>query len=113
MLRHFGADVIAVDSAVAALQVLAEAARTPDVLLSDIGMPGEDGYDLIRKVRQMSQERGFRLPAIALTGYARVEERARALEEGYQRYLPKPVETTTLVTMISEVTARTVSGADY
>ena len=76
-------------------------------------MPDEDGYDLIRKVRQMSQELGFRLPVIALTGYASIEERDRALEEGYERYLSKPVETAALVTIISEVTSRKVRGADY
>jgi PAS domain S-box-containing protein len=112
-LGQFGARVTAVDSVTGALEVLAGNARTPDVLLSDIGMPGEDGYDLIRKVRELGQQRGFRTPAIALTGYARDEERARALEEGYQVYLSKPVETIALVAVITELASREVKGADF
>ncbi len=64
----------------------------PDVLISDIAMPGEDGYTLITKVRALERQSGKRTPAIALTAYVRVEDRARVLQAGYDRCLPKPVE---------------------
>jgi CheY-like chemotaxis protein len=64
----------------------------PDVLVSDLGMPSEDGIELIRKVRTLEPERGGRIPAIALTAYARSEDRAQALAAGYEMHMPKPVE---------------------
>jgi CheY-like chemotaxis protein len=64
----------------------------PDVLVSDIAMPGEDGYWLIREVRALALEEGGAIPAAALTAYVRVEERIRVLEAGFQLYVPKPVE---------------------
>jgi len=63
----------------------------PDVLIADIGMPVEDGYSLIRKVRALPNERG-QTPALALTAYARDDDRKRALSEGYQVHLAKPVD---------------------
>jgi PAS domain S-box-containing protein len=89
-LERFGADVTIVATAQDALDVLP--AWRPDVLVSDIGMPAEDGYDLIRKIRALPAEQGGDIPAIALTGYVRVEERMRALAAGYQMFVPKPVE---------------------
>jgi len=76
-----------------------EAAR-PDI---HIGMPEEDGYSLIRKIRALSPEHGANVPAIALTGYVRVEERMRALEAGYQMFVPKPVETSELIAIIGDL----------
>ncbi len=103
VLRHYGATVTAVESAGGALQSL-ERAR-PDVLVSDIGMPGEDGYTLIRRIRAMEPE-GRRMPAIALTAYARKEERARALRAGYQRHVAKPVEPLELASVIASLTGK-------
>jgi PAS domain S-box-containing protein len=80
----------------------------PDVLISDIGMPGEDGYDLVRQLRSLSAENGGTVPAIALTAYARVEDRLRALRSGFQMHVPKPVELAELVAVISSVVKRSV-----
>jgi two-component system CheB/CheR fusion protein len=78
----------------------------PDVLVSDIAMPGEDGYALIAKVRALEQQGGKRTPAIALTAYVRVEDRARALHAGYDRFVPKPIEPDELLaTLVSLVIA--------
>ena len=76
-------------------------ALSPDLLLSDIGMPGEDGYDLIRRVRQLARDRGGDVPAAALTAYARTEERRSMLNAGYSIHLPKPVEPAELVAVVS------------
>jgi PAS domain S-box-containing protein len=73
----------------------------PDVLLSDIGMPGEDGYDLIRKVRGLEAERGRHIAAIALTAYAAAEDRRRVLEAGYEAHLAKPVPAATVAPLIA------------
>jgi signal transduction histidine kinase/DNA-binding response OmpR family regulator len=76
-----------------------------DVLVSDIGMPVEDGYSLIRRIR--AQEKGDRgIPAVALTAYARVEDRTRAIYEGFQMHLPKPVEPTELATVVASLASR-------
>jgi len=72
----------------------------PDVLISDIGMPGEDGYDLIRTVRRLEASRGRHIPAIALTAYAAAEDRRRALEAGYEAHVAKPVPPTTVTPLI-------------
>ncbi|MDQ3037195.1 MAG: ATP-binding protein, partial [Myxococcota bacterium] len=98
------ASVTPASSAAEAMSALQRA--TPDVLVSDIGMPGEDGYALIRRIRALAPERGGRLPAIALTAYAAPEDRARALEEGFDRHLTKPVEPSELAMMIAELTGR-------
>jgi PAS domain S-box-containing protein len=105
LLEEFGADVITASSARDALDVLSSPWK-PDVLVSDIGMPEDDGYTLIKKVRALSAEQGGRVPAIALTGYVRVEERTRALTEGYQMFVPKPVEVSELATLIAGLIGR-------
>jgi CheY-like chemotaxis protein/anti-sigma regulatory factor (Ser/Thr protein kinase) len=99
-LRSHGADVAAVGSVREALDVLNRSDWRPSLLLSDLGMPEEDGYDLIRKVRSRTAEDGGQLPAIALTGYAGKEEGARALQAGYQVHLSKPVNWTDLMRSI-------------
>ena len=76
----------------------------PDVLVSDIGMPGEDGYSLVRKVRALPQEDGGQIPAIALTAFARPEDRRRALEAGFQLHLAKPVQPAELLASIAALT---------
>ncbi|HKP63413.1 MAG TPA: PAS domain S-box protein [Polyangiales bacterium] len=75
--------------------------RAPDVLLSDIGMPGENGYDLIRKVRALPHPAGGGVPAAALTAYARPEDRRNMLNAGYSIHLPKPVEAAELVAVVA------------
>ena len=72
----------------------------PDVLLSDIGMPEQDGYELIRQVRSLPRERGGDIPAAALTAWARPEDRQRMLNAGYSLHLPKPVEPAELVAVV-------------
>ncbi len=98
ILEHCHGKVVAVGSAAEALRSL-EAWR-PDVLLSDIGMPGEDGYELIRKVRALPPERGGRTPAAALTAFARGEDRRRALRAGFQMHVAKPVDLQELATVV-------------
>ena len=95
-----GARVMAADSAVQALQLLK--AESPDVLISDIAMPTEDGLSLIRRVRALSGGVS-RIPAIALTAFARAEDRAQALEAGYQMHLAKPVELNELEARVAEL----------
>ncbi len=73
------------------------------VLVSDIAMPGEDGYQLIRQVRSLEQQRGGKIPAIALTAYARLEDRMQALSAGFQMHLPKPVAPIELVTAVADL----------
>ncbi|MEG4455323.1 response regulator [Microcoleus sp. N9_A1] len=76
----------------------------PDLLLSDIGMPEADGYELMARVREMERLRGGKMPAIALTAYAREEERKQALEAGFQMHLSKPVDITKLIAAIANLT---------
>jgi CheY-like chemotaxis protein len=102
VLTLAGASVNAVASVRDALQML-ETER-PDVLVSDIGLPDEDGYALIRQIRQHEAEHGGFLPAVALTGYARAEDRARILAAGFQAHLPKPVEPVELTAAIATIT---------
>ncbi|HWN17120.1 MAG TPA: response regulator, partial [Candidatus Dormibacteraeota bacterium] len=78
----------------------------PDVLLSDIGMPGEDGYDLIRKVRHLEAIGGRHLPAIALTGYAADDDRRRVLEAGFDAHVAKPVPAATMAPLIATLLER-------
>jgi PAS domain S-box-containing protein len=102
-LRHYGAEVFGVRSAA---EAFAEVQRwQPDVLICDIGMPDEDGYSLILRVRQLKTEQGGGVRAIALTAYAREEDRKRALDCGFQRHMPKPVDPIELAAYISEITA--------
>jgi PAS domain S-box-containing protein len=77
--------------------------RWPDVLVSDIGMPGEDGYDLIRQVRRLEAVRGRHIPAIALTAYAAAEDRRRTLHAGYDSHVAKPVEASAFAPLIASL----------
>jgi CheY-like chemotaxis protein len=101
LLEEYGASVLTAASAAEGLAAFT--GWQPHVLISDIGMPEEDGYSLIRKVRALPDEQGANVPAIALTGYVRVEERMRALEAGYQMFVPKPVETNELISIIGDL----------
>ncbi|HTF38401.1 MAG TPA: response regulator [Blastocatellia bacterium] len=109
MLELRGASVIAVSSAAEALETLSNATNgsRPDVLVSDIGMPGQDGFDLIAMVRSMGPERGGDIPAIALTAYASEADRARVLAAGFQRHVAKPVEPSSLATAVASLARRT------
>jgi CheY-like chemotaxis protein len=73
----------------------------PDLLISDIGMPDEDGYEFIQKLRALPPDKGGKTPAIALTGYASRKDRDRALEAGYQLHIAKPIEQTEMITAIA------------
>jgi signal transduction histidine kinase/ActR/RegA family two-component response regulator len=101
VLEQFGANVLTAGSAEEALEVFP--GWKPDVLLFDIGMPQEDGNMLIQKVRQLEAKEGRNTPAIALTAYARVEDRMRALAAGYQMFIPKPIEAGELVVTIANL----------
>lgn len=104
MLAQYGADVTAVDSARAALEALQQ--LNPNVLVSDIGMPQEDGYSLIRKVRMLDAAQGGRVPAVALTAYARAEDRTQALLSGFQLHVPKPVNPAELAAVVANLVGR-------
>jgi CheY-like chemotaxis protein len=82
----------------------------PDVLISDIEMPHEDGYSLIAKVRTLKNEEGGQTPTIALTAHVRVEDRLRALSSGFDAHVCKPVELVELVAVIASLTRRTGKG---
>jgi PAS domain S-box-containing protein len=101
VLEQFGADVLTASSVKEGLELLAT--WKPDVIVCDIGMPEEDGYTFISEVRRLSADQGGTIPAIALTGYVRVEDRMRALAAGYQMFVPKPVEATELASLIQAV----------
>jgi signal transduction histidine kinase/CheY-like chemotaxis protein len=103
-LGQCGAEVIVAGSVAEGLEAIR--AATPDLLISDIGMPEEDGYDLIRRIRELPGENGGRVPAIALTAYARVEDRMQALRAGYQMHVPKPVEMAELVAVAASLVQR-------
>jgi PAS domain S-box-containing protein len=104
-LGHCGAEVAVVGSTNEALREFES--RRPDILVSDIGMPEEDGYKLIRRVRRLPPERGGQIPAIALTAYARTEDRMRSLLAGFQVHLSKPVELNELIAVIASLAGRT------
>jgi signal transduction histidine kinase/ActR/RegA family two-component response regulator len=108
ILQGYGAQVIPVASVSEALEIIENATgQSLDVLVSDIGMPNEDGYSLIRKLRQLEAQRGGWIPAIALTAYAKSEDRRQALLAGFQMHLPKPVEPADLAAVIASLTGRT------
>jgi CheY-like chemotaxis protein len=97
-LAHHGATVSASACAADALNELNQ--FRPDVLVADIGMPGDDGYSLIRKIRRCPHDHGGLTPAIALTAYAGDSNRKRALEAGYQKHMTKPADPSELTRTI-------------
>ena len=78
-------------------------AERPDVLVCDIGMPGEDGYTFIRRLRSIEQTQGRALPAVALSAYARSDDRTKAIRSGFQNHLAKPVEPAELLAVVSSL----------
>jgi CheY-like chemotaxis protein len=101
MLEQSGAEVVAVGDVPSALAAFES--FHPNLLVSDIGLPGEDGYALLRKLRELAQGRGLVLPAVALTAFAGEEHARRALEAGYHMHVPKPVEPEALLAVISRI----------
>jgi PAS domain S-box-containing protein len=99
VLQQCGAIVVATHSADEAVRLIPR--ERPAVLLSDIGLPGEDGYKLISRVRALPPEHGGNLPAAAITAYARSDDARRALAAGYQRHAPKPIQPTTLAALVA------------
>ena len=77
-----------------------------DILISDIGMPERDGYELIKKIRELAPEKGGRIPAVALTAYARVQDRLRILSSGFQMHVTKPIEPAELLTVVASLASR-------
>ena len=104
VLTRYGARVRAAASVSAAMMALQEA--IPDVLVSDLGMPEEDGYDLIRRIRMLPAERGAGLPALAVSGYASPGDRRKAISHGFRMHLAKPVALTELVTEVARAGGR-------
>ena len=106
VFEHEGAQVFTASSAQEALGIVNELRPLPDLLVSDISMPVDDGYSLIVKIRELSLEEGGRIPAIALTAFGRVEDRIRALNAGFQMHLAKPVEPAELVLVAANLAKR-------
>ncbi|HEY6119839.1 MAG TPA: response regulator, partial [Pyrinomonadaceae bacterium] len=104
-LTQCEAQVTAVSSATEAIDALK--LQQPDVLISDIAMPGRDGYELIREIRSSKLEAERSVPAVAITAYAKDEDRRKALAAGYQQYVAKPVEFSELISAITKVAKRT------
>ncbi|CAN5522557.1 hypothetical protein BH09VER1_BH09VER1_50400 [soil metagenome] len=108
LLEDRGARVTAAASAQEGLEMFRR--ERPDLLISDIGMPDQDGLDLIRQIRALGMAAGGAVPAIALTAYARSEDRMKAIMAGFQLHLSKPVEARELLTMSASLLGRTGSG---
>jgi len=101
VLAQCGVVVTSASSAADAFAAVEKAA--PDVLLSDIGMPEEDGYTLITRIRGMARERGGATPAACLTGYTTASDRRRALEAGFNMHLAKPIEPSELIAVVANL----------
>ncbi|HKQ76677.1 MAG TPA: PAS domain S-box protein [Blastocatellia bacterium] len=108
MLSRYGTEVRTAASAAEALQVFRQ--WKPDVLVSDIGMPEEDGYALIEKIRALPQEDGADTPAIALTAFAAAQDKERAIASGFQRHLAKPIEPVALAKNVARILGRSDEG---
>lgn len=109
LLSGIGAEVRVANSADAALAILDR--WTPDVIVSDIGMPGIDGLELMRQIRKRDAERGREIPALALTAYGRVDDKIKIIEAGYQAHVIKPVDASELAAVIAGLASRTISRA--
>lgn len=104
MLRRQGAEVRSAARAAEALEVIAS--WRPDVLVSDIAMPEQDGYALIAEVRKLPEPALSRIPAIAVTAHARIEDRERALSAGYDYHIAKPVDRLRLIEAVASAAGR-------
>jgi len=108
VLAQCGAQVTVAESARGALEALGQAPF--DVLVTDIAMPKDDGYALIRAIRALDGGRGGQIPAIALSAYARIEDRAEAIAAGYQQHAAKPIEPAELAAAVATLAGRTAAG---
>jgi two-component system CheB/CheR fusion protein len=106
-LEVYGANVLTVTTARDAITALSESPSRYDVLISDIGLPEEDGYFLIQQVRSLSAEAGGQIPAIALTGYTNEVERQQAIEAGFQMHMTKPFDFVQLGAIVADLAKRT------
>jgi signal transduction histidine kinase/CheY-like chemotaxis protein len=104
VLENCGATVLVAESAAKGIEQIRS--ERPDMIISDIGMPGEDGIEFIKKVRALPAEHGGSTPAAALTAFARAEDRTRALRAGYQTHVAKPVEPTELTAVVASLARR-------
>ena len=104
-LAQHGAHVVTANSAAEAYELITEtpSQESPNVIVADLAMPDEDGFRLLRRVREWERERGLHIPAVALTAYCRVEDRMSALNAGFQIHIAKPVEPAELVTVIANL----------
>src|SRR5262245_6479194 len=115
VLEQSGAVVVSASSAAEAYELITEAparrpSDTPDVIVADLGMPDEDGFSLVRRVREWERGRDIYTPAVALTAYGRVEDRVRALMAGFQSHVAKPVEPAELTVVIANLVRRLERG---
>ena len=106
ILTRCGGEVKCCESTAEALRAFRE--WKPDLLVSDIGMPLEDGYTLIKKLRKLRLKAARQVPAVALTAYATKEDKARALANGFQVHVPKPIEPAALIRSIATIMGRKV-----
>jgi PAS domain S-box-containing protein len=105
VLEQQGAKVSEASSGREAWEILKE--FTPDVIISDIGMPDEDGYSLLKRVRSLPKDKGGNVPALALTAYTKEEDREQAIKAGFQMHLSKPLDITALLKAVSQLTLKT------
>jgi CheY-like chemotaxis protein len=101
MLERGGAQMKSACSSQEGIEVIQS--WRPDVVIADIGMPDEDGYGFIKRLRLLSEQQGGKTPALALTAYARAEDRVRALAAGYQMHLSKPVKRVELSNVVAKL----------
>jgi PAS domain S-box-containing protein len=106
-LEQSGAQVSSAESAKVAMEILNSASNLPDLIISDLAMPEEDGYSLLSRIRQMSADRGGAIPAIALSAFTTAESKQKAFESGFQLYSTKPFEPDKLVSDILRLTSET------
>jgi CheY-like chemotaxis protein/nitrogen-specific signal transduction histidine kinase len=108
VIAEHGANVAVASSAAEAFALFtgAPSHERPHVVVTDLGMPEEDGYSLLRRLREWARERGIFIPAVALTAYGRFDDRMRALKAGFQMHIPKPVEPDELAVVIASVVKR-------
>lgn len=104
LLEQLGIETVAARSAAEAFEIIT--LNPPDILISDVGLPDEDGYELMKKIRQLPREKGGQIPAIALTGYVSLQDRDRALSVGYQAHLAKPLDTDKLLDLVKDFTSQ-------
>jgi CheY-like chemotaxis protein len=104
VLGQNGANVTTAITVLEAMNSISQ--NLPDILVSDVGLPGEDGYSLIKKIRAMQNGQNPKIPAIALTGFARPEDQERALASGFDAFVAKPIEPSALVEAILKIAQR-------